>query len=182
LHATARTVDDGVVRRPSLLPGWTVGHVLSHLIGNADSMVRRLSAAQEGEIVSRYEGGEAGRAEQIEAGAHRPADELVVELIQADHAVDELFRTVPESVWDRPVLFSGDRQGPASQLIFSRWREVETHHLDLGLGYTAQDLPQALVDRWLPSLIEGLSARADPKALLAWTLGRGPAPELAAWG
>jgi hypothetical protein len=50
------------------------------------------------------------------------------------------------------------------------------------LGYTSHDLPQELVDRWLPSLIEGLSGRADPKALLAWTLGRGPAPELAPWG
>ena len=33
--------------RPSLLPGWTVGHVLTHLARNADSMTRVLVAAGE---------------------------------------------------------------------------------------------------------------------------------------
>ena len=33
---------------PSRLPGWTVGHVLTHLARNADSMVRVLGAAEAG--------------------------------------------------------------------------------------------------------------------------------------
>jgi len=33
------------VRRPSLLPSWSVGHVLSHLARNADAMIRSLNGA-----------------------------------------------------------------------------------------------------------------------------------------
>lgn len=30
-------LDDGAMRAPSRLPGWTVGHVLTHLARNADA-------------------------------------------------------------------------------------------------------------------------------------------------
>lgn len=80
-----------------------------------------------------------------------------------------------------PVLLAG-HQAPAAHLAFSRWREVETHHVDLGLTYTAGDWPQDLVDRWLPGLLEELPMRADPRQLMAWSLGRSPAPLLDPWG
>jgi len=44
LHRTAAQADDATMRRPSRLPSWTVGHVLTHLARNADSVVRRLEA------------------------------------------------------------------------------------------------------------------------------------------
>ena len=56
---------------PSLLPGWTRGHVLTHIARNADSFVRVLEAARQGEVVTQYEGGVAGRNAAIEAGATR---------------------------------------------------------------------------------------------------------------
>jgi maleylpyruvate isomerase len=40
---TIRGLDDDDVRRPSLLPNWTVGHVLTHIARNGDSVVRRLN-------------------------------------------------------------------------------------------------------------------------------------------
>lgn len=33
------------MRGPSLLPGWSVGHVLTHVARNADSHIRRTDAA-----------------------------------------------------------------------------------------------------------------------------------------
>ena len=39
--AIAGLADDDV-RAPSLLPGWSVGHVLNHIARNADSVLRRL--------------------------------------------------------------------------------------------------------------------------------------------
>ena len=54
---------------PSLLPGWTRGHVLTHIARNADSFVRVLEAARRGEVVTQYEGGVDGRNADIEAGA-----------------------------------------------------------------------------------------------------------------
>ena len=65
--------------------------------------------------------------------------------------------------------------------MLSRWREIEVHHADLGLGYTPADWPDDLVAAWLPRELERLPKRADPKQLLAWVIGRGPAPVLSNW-
>ena len=65
---------------PSLLPGWTVGHVLTHLARNADSMVRVLDAAERGEVVERYPGGRSTRNAEIDAGFARPADEQMADV------------------------------------------------------------------------------------------------------
>src|SRR5918995_3450961 len=56
---------------PSRLPHWSIGHVLTHLARNADSMVRVFDAAERGEVIDRYEGGVARRNAEIEAGATR---------------------------------------------------------------------------------------------------------------
>src|SRR5262245_29394288 len=76
LLETVPTVTEEAARRPSQLPGWTVGHVLTHLARNADSHVRMLDAAARGEVADQYAGGGDQRAADIEAGAGRPAHEL----------------------------------------------------------------------------------------------------------
>ena len=185
-HATLERhiadLNDEVARRPSLLPDWTVGHVLSHLARNADSVVRRLEGAIRGEIVEQYVGGREGRADEIEAGARRSAAELIADVVTTDAAVDALLASVPDDVWDRPTRPVGGGEQPAHRVVFSRWREVEVHLVDLGLGYTPAQWPAGIVAEWLPSLLTGLVQRADPNALLAWTLGRGDAPALQPWG
>jgi maleylpyruvate isomerase len=182
LHATLVDVTDEDARRPSRLPGWTVGHVLTHLARNADSVVRRLSAAAGGGTVEQYAGGVAGRDADIEAGAGRPAAELVADVLAADAAVDRLVADLPAEVWERPVRRSGPGGTvPAERLLFSRWREVEVHHADLGLAYAPAAWPQELVALMLPDLVAGLTSRADPAALAAWALDRGPAPTLTSW-
>ena len=50
-------LSDDVARRPSRLPGWTVGHVLTHIARNADSLVWRLEGAARGELRDQYPGG-----------------------------------------------------------------------------------------------------------------------------
>jgi maleylpyruvate isomerase len=182
LHATLAGVTDGTARQPSRLPGWTVGHVLTHLARNADSVVRRLSAAAEDRAVDQYAGGVAGRDADIESGAGRPAAELVADVRAADAAVDGLVAGLPAEVWARPVRRSGPGGTvPAERLLFSRWREVEVHHVDLGLAYTPADWPAELVALMLPGLLDGLADRAGPAALAAWALDRGPAPTLTGW-
>ena len=183
LHETVARLDDAAARRPSRLPDWSVGHVVTHLARNADSVVRRLAAAAEDRLIEQYEGGAAGRDAEIDAGADRPAAALVADLTGADAAVDRLFGTLPAEVWDRPVLRSGPDAGtiPAHRLVYSRWREVEVHHVDLGLGYEPADWPAGLVELMLPGLLDGLPDRADRSALAAWALDRAPAPPLAPW-
>jgi uncharacterized protein (TIGR03083 family) len=46
LRRTLAGLTDAGARRPSLLPGWTVGHVLTHLARNGDSHVRMLDGAR----------------------------------------------------------------------------------------------------------------------------------------
>ncbi|GAA1407253.1 maleylpyruvate isomerase family mycothiol-dependent enzyme [Catellatospora coxensis] len=182
LHQTLQEIDDQTVRAPSRLPGWTVGHVLTHLARNADSVVRRLAAAAAGDRVDQYPGGPAGRAAEIEAGHGRSAAEIIADLVAADHAVDAAFAGAAPGVWQRTVRAGNGELIPATQLLFSRWREVEVHHADLGLGYGWQQWPDGLVARWLPILLGELAGRTDERALMAWTLGRAPVPELRPWG
>ena len=80
LAAAIDDLPDAVVRQPSLLPDWTVGHVLTHLARNAEAMVRRIEAATRGELIDQYPGGARGRAAEIEAGADRPAHELITDV------------------------------------------------------------------------------------------------------
>jgi len=183
LLARLADLDDATARRPSLLPDWSVGHVLTHVARNADSVVRRLAGAVEGQLLEQYVGGSEGRAAAIEGGAGRPAAELVEDVRATCEAVDRLCLEVPAEVWDREVLvFSGPKRISAPRLVFTRWREVEIHHVDLGLGYGPEDWPRPFVDRMLPEVLEGLPDRADPARLLGWGLGRTDAPPLASWG
>ena len=69
-----------------------------------------------------------------------------------------------------------------------RWREVEIHHLDLDLGYTAADWPPAFVADTLatelPALRQAVGDVAVPELpdheVLAWLLGRPTRPDLPA--
>ena len=182
LHAAVAGLGEDVLRRDSRLPGWTVAHVLVHLARNADSIVRRLAAAAEGRVVEQYPGGAAGRAVEIEAGVQRSAAEVLADLRAADEAVDRVLAAADAPTWGGTVQLGGGGSGPAAALVFRRWREVEVHHVDLGLGYDLAQWPDALVARWLPELLTALPGRADPRALVAWATGRGPAPALPPWG
>jgi maleylpyruvate isomerase len=179
-HVSRLSDDD--VRRPSLLPDWTVGHVLAHLARNADSVVRRLEGAMRGEVADQYVGGREGRAAEIERDAHRSARELVDDVRRTSAQVEAACAAMPAEAWG--ALSRGVDGGlqPCSRVAFSRWREVEVHLVDLGLGYSVGRWPTDLVEAWLPDLLARLPDRADRTALLAWMLGRANPPPLESWG
>ena len=185
-HIKLRTAIAGLtdeqVASASLLPDWTVGHVLSHVARNADGMSRRIIAAMRDEIVEQYVGALDGRAAEIEAGAARTAREIVADLTSTAERLDSLFATMPEDAWEKPVRTVGGGEHAVSMLPFRRWREVEIHRVDLGMGLTPADWPADLIDAALPRLTATLADRCDQRALMAWALGRGPAPELRPWG
>src|SRR5215216_1668011 len=128
---------------PSLLPRWTVGHVLTHLARNAESMTHVLDASERGEIVERYVGGTAGRDAGIEAGAGRPAGEQVADVRSTIGRLDAALAA--HTRWDgRSIEMRGDTISVA-ELVVLRWREVEVHRADLGLGYGPADWPHEYV-------------------------------------
>ena len=59
---------------------------------------------------------------------------------------------------------------------------MEVHLVDLDIGFSPADWTDGLIQRAMPRLLAGLTERADPRLLLAWMLGRGPAPLLEPWG
>jgi maleylpyruvate isomerase len=170
--------DEGA-RAPSLLPGWSVGHVLTHVARNADSVVRRLEGAARGDLLDQYAGGVEQRRADIEAGAGRPAAELVDDVAATSGAVARVMAELPEAAWDAPSRTSRGVVETSRDCVFARWREVVVHHGDLGLGPVP--LPPALVEAWLPRELPALAGRADPGQLLAWVIGRGGPPALAPW-
>jgi len=72
LLATAAELTDDQAREPSLLPGWSRGHVLTHLARNADGLRNLLIWARTGVVTPQYPSGQA-RDAAIEPGAGRPA-------------------------------------------------------------------------------------------------------------
>jgi len=174
-------LDDDGARAASRLPGWSRGHVITHLARNADSVVRRLTGAREGQVADQYEGGAAGRAAEIEAGASRSAADLLADLRTACAGVDVALAAHPEDRWDGLSRGVDGDEAPVARLPFGRWREVEVHLVDLDVGYEPSDWPAALVHRWLPELLPALAGRCEPAPLLAWILRRGAAPLLDPW-
>lgn len=170
---------DDRARAASTLPGWSVGHVLTHVARNADSVVRRLEGAARGELLDQYPGGPAERQADIAAGADRPARQLVADVQQSAAAVEHVLATVGGAAWDAPSRTARGVVEPSRDAVFSRWREVVVHHGDL--GWRPVPLPAGLVEAWLPRELPALAGRTDPAALLAWVLGRGPAPALTPW-
>jgi maleylpyruvate isomerase len=181
LLTTIQGLDDATVMQPSRLPGWTVGHVLAHLARNGESVVRRLDGARAGLVVDQYPGGVEGRAAEIESTATRPAAELVSDVARAAQAVQQAAAAMPNEAWGRMSRRANGGLLTAAEVMFSRWREIEIHHVDLGLGYEPAHWPMDLTRRWLADLLPSLPDRCAPQDLLAWCLQRGLAPALAAW-
>jgi maleylpyruvate isomerase len=179
LGASLEDLSDAAARGPSRLPAWSVGHVLTHIARNADSVVWRLEGAAQGELRDQYPGGLEQRKDDIEAGAGRPASELVGDVRSSSAAVERVMADLPAAAWDAPSRTSRGVVESSRDAVLSRWREVVVHHGDLGLAPVP--LPPALVDAWLPRELPRLAERSDPAELLAWIIGRGDPPGLAPW-
>jgi maleylpyruvate isomerase len=179
LFDTLEQIDDSVMARPSLLPAWSVAHVLTHLARNADSFVRVLTGAAEGREVRQYPSGIA-RNQDIEEGATRSAAEIVEDLRASAVRLDATWSALAEEVWQRQGLRSDGSPLPCRLLPIGRWREVEVHHSDLGLRYSVADWPAEFVNLDLPVALSRLPERIEDPAqrasLLAWIYGRATEP------
>ncbi|GLW23366.1 hypothetical protein Mame01_34090 [Microbispora amethystogenes] len=201
LLATAARLTDEDLRAPSLLPGWTRGHVLTHVARNADSCVNLLTWARTGVRTPQYPSA-AARAAGIEAGAARPAGEQVADLRDSAERFAAAVKGMPAAAWAAPVSAMTPPEHPAWYVPVRRLREIEVHHADLGAGYGWADWPEPYVRRelhdtlrWLggtcpvgvvvarepetgviagvwTDLGDGPSVEGSPRELLAWLAGR----------
>lgn len=186
---------DADVRQVSLLPTWSVGHVLTHLARNADSHVRRVRAAGRGEVVDQYPGGNAARDAEIEIGSGRPAAQIIEDVRQTALAVDEAWKHVTHGGWLGRTRDASGLERPLFELPSRRWQEVEVHLVDLGIGVTHRDWSDDFVLQWLPRTREHMWEKSPPQTRgltfdspadeLAWFYGRlqgDDYPALPPWG
>lgn len=138
-----RTLGDIESSTPSRLPDWTVGHVLTHLARNADGHVSMLDGRPQ------YPHGAEGRNADIEAGAGRRWSELVDEVAATNAALERRWSSVDD--WSGSAVTLGGERA-ISLLPFLRWREVEIHRVDLGLGYEFAAMPPEYVRKELRML------------------------------
>ena len=140
---TARVITEPDLRAPSLLPGWTRAHVLTHLARNADAMRNALAGVRTGQDRPAYASAEA-REDGIEQGAGRRASELAADLADSAMALRTVARQLPDEGWRVPVrMLDTGESFPAAELLTRRLVEVELHHCDLGTGYGPADWPAA---------------------------------------
>ena len=83
------------------LPGWTRGHVLTHLARNADGQRHLVEGVLVDEVRDQYPGGDEQRRRDIEAGAGRPIAELLADLVASQRALVDAWSQVPDGAWDR---------------------------------------------------------------------------------
>lgn len=159
---TVSGVSDDRAREPSLLPGWTIGHVLTHLARNADGHAGQFQAAARGEAAQQYPGGPNQRARDIEAGAGRSANELYADLQTAVGRLEDNWVALSDDAWREGQALQGEVVRSMPELVYRRWREVEVHHVDLGLSYHQAGWPSAFVDREMEALMAGLQRRLPP--------------------
>jgi maleylpyruvate isomerase len=147
----------------SLLPGWSRAEVLTHLARNADGGRGIAEAAARGEIGLQYPGGIEQRAAGIAAGRGARAAALLADLRRSCDALIESWLALPDDAWER-VGKSVGGQRTQRDWVFSRLREVEVHHVDLGLGYSPAEWPVAFVTRGLEEALAELPQRASGRA------------------
>ena len=155
LVRTVDGMDDDAYAAPSLLPGWTRGHVVAHLALNAEGLGGALVGLVNGEPTPMYssQGSRDGDiAELGGASPHAVRSRLLGAITDLADAVASLpaeeLGTRVERTPDGPTFSAG-------AVTTMREREVEIHHVDLGLGYSRDDWPAGFVLR----LLDGMTAR-----------------------
>jgi maleylpyruvate isomerase len=175
---------DEDVRTPSRLPGWSRGHVITHVARNADALCNLLHWAETGVENPMYASQEQRDAD-IEAGAGRTAHDLRVDasassgrLLQAVNELDVKHMHTPVS------RTHGSPPFPARDVVLMRRVELEVHQADLGMAFTHREweprFAHQLVDRVMDDRADGpalVLRSTDTEGL--WKYGvQGQGPEV----
>ena len=179
LLGTAQSLDPGSLGEPSRCPGWTRGHVLTHVARNADALVNLVTNATTGSSTPMYATPES-RETDIEAGAGRPLDEQVVDVESSAARFASAAAGLTEEMTDLPLVARNNTKVKAGYLPFMRLREVVLHHLDLDAGYGFADVDDDVVLWLLQDTVRRLSRDAETPSMSirtdegdVWSIGDG---------
>jgi maleylpyruvate isomerase len=136
LNGVLAALDEAAVRAPSGLPGWSRGHIMIHLANFSRAMARQVEEALAGRLIDMYDGGRPARDAAIEAGAGQSAEELQRQVREATADLLRAWDEVGLDDWARPVRH---REGTLRDTVYTGWRELEVHTVDLALDPTIDD-------------------------------------------
>ena len=185
---------------PSLLPGWTRGHVVAHVACHGLATAAALDEMRRGRDPVLYESPER-RTADIEELATADLPRLRTVSLEAagrcHEAIEAVLGRGRAEVADRRarVFPDAERTMDVDETVRTRWREVEIHHADLAGGYGPADWPQDFTDYVLDLVVadrgeecdlllvtperdiavgngEGLRVEGMPAGLAWWLLGR----------
>lgn len=143
-------LDDAKAHAPSRLPGWTRGHVITHLARNADGLANLLTWARTGVEHPMYASA-ADREADIEEGAPRLAKVLHEDFAAASRRLHSAADELPASAWDA-VVSNPLGTFPAHVVPWLRLVEVSIHLVDLDVGADFDDVAGLLGARLMPLL------------------------------
>jgi len=151
--ATSRLLGDTIAVRdedwpaPSRLPGWSRGHVASHLARQADGIVRLTEWARSGQRQDMYASAEQRDAD-IAAGAGRSGLALQIDLDTSAGRLNQAFDAMDDAAWDAIVELRSGTRVPARLLPLARLLEVVVHHVDLDIGFDVDQIEETTAE-WL---------------------------------
>jgi maleylpyruvate isomerase len=150
LLTTATALSDAQMRDPSLLPGWTRGHVLTHI-----AKIPMYASAE-------------SRSADVEAGSGRPAASLAADVRESAAAFAAEAAALPGEAWAEQVRALHGPAFPAIGVLERRLSEVEIHHVDLAAGYSPGDWPEDFLIEALPRVALSFTGRDDaPRCLIS---------------
>jgi maleylpyruvate isomerase len=135
LAEIVHAMNDTTAHEPSALPGWTRGHVVSHLARNADALVNLLTWAKTGVEHPMYPS-RADRNADIEQGAQRLFQVLWEDLDAATSRFYTAAGTMQDTAWSAALVnVNGQgRSTTAAHVPWLRLCEVLIHLVDLDCG------------------------------------------------
>ncbi|MFC9927525.1 maleylpyruvate isomerase family mycothiol-dependent enzyme [Streptomyces sp. NPDC127190] len=149
------------LRAPTALAPWTRGHLLAHVAHSADAYVWLLRLAHTGRAPG-PRADAAALAAGVERDAVLPPGDLTARLRESLDRFAAEAHALPAPAWNRLVPALAGWRHPARYLLLRCLRELETHHLDLGTGYTTADWPDPYVVRALDDTLATLRAQGFP--------------------
>jgi maleylpyruvate isomerase len=132
LLAAVDPVPPSTLKNRSLLPDWTVGHVVTHLARNADAQRNLLHWAATGVETPMYSSREV-RNEAIEDGSRRDPEDIVADLRASCDRLATAIDDQPTAAWSAQIITGPGGPATSDVIIDGRLAEVELHHHDLGI-------------------------------------------------
>lgn len=162
LERTVLALDE--LAGPSRLPGWSRGHVVTHVARNAEGLGRLLSWARTGIETPMYPSIQARDAD-IEAGAGRSQAEQLDDLHRTAAAFADAAQRLSLDHWQATVR---TRHGPmpARAVPWARARELWLHVVDLDAGVEIDVMPADVATMLVHDVAEWMHAHAPVRIAL----------------